>query len=90
MTKLDTLFKDRSNYCVIALTGYTAVGCSRLASYMADEQFYRSGDIRHIDSINIKKEIDTDNNNIYFSGKKRSVQENLSLEILISLFLEKI
>lgn len=57
---IDKLYEERTNFTVIALTGYTATGCSYLAEIMQKKDFYK--DVRKPDEIKSGAPNSTDNN----------------------------
>lgn len=83
MNKIDSLYDDRKNFCVIALTGYSGAGCSRLADYMANPKFYTLDEVRTIDSIKIEKhdQSKVNNNNTFFEGNRQQIHDTSSLDI---------
>ncbi len=63
---IDKLYEERTNFTVIALTGYTATGCSYMAEIMQNKDFYKK--VRNPDDIKSEIPNSTDNN--------KYVQEN--------------
>ena len=39
---VDKLYDSRKNFVVVGLTGLSGCGCSTLASYMADKEFFKN------------------------------------------------
>lgn len=79
MSDIENLYKDRKNFCVIALTGYTASGCSRLAEIMQDDQFYNRDDMRAALSIGMSYNRTINNNDIFFNEESQKVNAAISL-----------
>lgn len=76
---VNSLYNDRCDFCVIALTGYTASGCTTLASYMGNEKFYMDKSIRHVDSIELSFPNHFNNADIFFENEGRQVNASIAL-----------
>lgn len=76
------LYTDRENFCVVALTGYTASGCSRLAEYMAHSGFYNDNNVvRPPESISLPNISSTDNDELFFKNQEQEARSAAALEI---------
>lgn len=81
---IELLYGDRCNFCVIALTGYTASGCSRLARYMENPDFFKDGNVvRSVENLKIPdfKLTDTDNESLYFCNRGFKAHEAIAFSI---------
>lgn len=65
---LETLYSDRSNFTIVALTGYTGSGCSRLADIMS-KPFNLWPDVRQANDLNVPYPDCVDNEELMYSGK---------------------
>lgn len=79
MKEIDKLYEERRNFCVIALTGYTATGCSRLAEYMADKDFCNSKEIRNENIIGLSYPEHCVNTDIFFNREGKEVNKAIAL-----------
>lgn len=76
------LYTDRENFCVVALTGYIASGCSRLAEYMAKREFYNDNNVvRSPESISPPDIKCTDNDELFFKNEEQVARSAAALEI---------
>lgn len=68
---VNTLYSCRMNFTIVALTGQTATGRSRLASFMSDKDFILNEDanVRKLDSVKSGPFNVLDNTEIYSQGK---------------------
>lgn len=64
---LDALYNDRANYTIVALTGYTGTGCTRLADIMS-RPFAEWPDLRVPAQLSVGSPADTDNEAIMTGG----------------------
>lgn len=79
---VDYLYLDRENFCVVALTGYTASGCSRLAEFMANQEFYKESNVvRSPESISISHIKSTCNDELFFKNGEQEAKSAVALEI---------
>lgn len=65
---IDTLYSDRINYTIIALTGYTSTGCSRLADLMS-KKFEKWTNIRKPEDIKVTEPDILDNEDLMYAGQ---------------------
>lgn len=68
---MDNLYKDRENFTIVALTGYTGTGCSVLAELMS-KRFGQWPDVRTPDELVIPPVTTTDNEVLMFEGKNNN------------------
>ena len=74
LNAINDLYNCRTNFTIVGLTGKTAVGCSYLASLMANRYFYEKDEyIRKPEDINIEEIETTDNTDLF---NKKSVDGN--------------
>ena len=66
---IETLYSDRTNYTVVALTGYSGTGCSRLANLMS-KPFDKWEDIRRPNDLVIPQPTILNNDELLMSGKE--------------------
>lgn len=71
LTAISKLYECRTNFTIVALTGQTATGCSRLSSFMCDRKFYEKKEayVRTPESITLQEIKVTDNTEIYANNK---------------------
>lgn len=67
---MDNLYKDRENFTIVALTGYTGTGCSILADLMSEE-FLKWEQIRK-PTMKIPSTDTTDNEVLMFKGENNN------------------
>lgn len=70
---IDALYDDRKNFCIIALTGYTGAGCSTLAQYMENPEFFNDHTVRNPQTIGLIFPATNNNSDIYFGHLRGEV-----------------
>ncbi|MBD5385729.1 hypothetical protein HDR69_04815 [bacterium] len=75
---IDALYDDRRDFCVIALTGYTGAGCSTLAQYMENSDFFKDASVRNPQTIGLKFPSTENNSDIYFSNLQGEVNSAIA------------
>ncbi|MDE6320769.1 MAG: hypothetical protein K2L93_00560 [Muribaculaceae bacterium] len=65
---LDTLYKDRINFTIVAVTGYTGTGCSSLAKLMSKD-FLQWDGLRKPEDLVVVPPPTTDSEELYIAGK---------------------
>lgn len=79
---VELLYDDRRNFCIIALTGYTASGCSRLAQYMEDPVFFKDGNVvRSVDTLKSPEFEPIDNESLYYSNMNFEAHKAIAFSI---------
>ena len=79
MSEIQQLYKDREDFCVTALTGYTSSGCSRMADLMADKEFWMHPTIRRASTIGLYYPHSVNNEDIFFGSDNTTVNSAISL-----------
>ena len=79
---VELLYDDRRNFCIIALTGYTASGCSRLAQYMENRDFFKEGNVvRSVDALKSPEFEPIDNESLYYSHRNFEAHKAIAFSI---------
>ena len=78
MKEIDYIYRDRSDFCIIALTGYTSTGCSRLAKYMATSDFQKLDEVRNPVSLSIRTPKSAHNTEIFFNDSNSEIKQSIS------------
>lgn len=79
---VDKLYDSRQKFVVVGLTGLSGCGCSTLASYMADPEFYRRRDIvRDPSGLHTTGVNHTNNTDLYHNAEEGLNQTALSEEV---------
>lgn len=64
---IDTLYKDRVNFTIVAVTGYTGTGCSSLAKLMSQDFLQWEG-LRKPEDLVVSQPTTTDSEELYKNG----------------------
>lgn len=79
---VDKLYDSRKNFVVIGLTGLSGCGCSTLASYMADEKFFKNRRVvRDPSGLYVSKVNYVNNTDLYHNTEENLNQKALSEEV---------
>lgn len=79
---VEKLYDSRRNFVVVGLTGLSGCGCSTLASYMEDEEFFRNRKvIRDPKGLHVSKVNFTNNTDLYHNSEETLNQKALSEEV---------
>jgi len=73
---VESLYSGRERFTIIGLTGVAGSGCSRLAEYMASEEYINF--VRKPDEIQVKGPVDTNNDNAFHNHKQDEANGALS------------
>lgn len=78
MKEIDYIYRDRSDFCVIALTGYTSTGCTRLSEYMENPDFLNLDAVRKPSSLLVSNPESPHNSDIFFKDSGSDISQSIS------------
>jgi deoxycytidylate deaminase len=79
---VEKLYESRRNFVVVGLTGLSGCGCSTLASYMADNNFFRNREcVRDPNNLHVSDVVHTNNTDLYHNSEEGINQTALSEEV---------
>lgn len=79
---VDKLYDSRKNFVVVGLTGLSGCGCSTLASYMADKEFFKNRKVvRDPSGLHVSKVNYVNNTDLYHNTEESLNQKALSEEV---------
>ena len=79
---VEKLYESRRNFLVVGLTGLSGCGCSTLASYMADNNFFRNRkNVRDPNSLHVSSVAHTNNTDLYHNSEEGINQTALNEEV---------
>lgn len=76
---VDKLYDSRKNFVVVGLTGLSGCGCSTLASYMEDSEFFRNRKVvRDPSGLHVSQVAHVNNTDLFHNEEERINQKALS------------
>lgn len=79
---VEKLYDSRKNFVVVGLTGLSGCGCSTLASYMEDENFFLKRDVvRDPSGLHVSSVAHINNTDLYHNSEETLNQKALGEEI---------